>query len=81
MSQNNPPSIEKLIGRITTAEKSQQKEIRISIQEARELMVDLSLMTSKLGKTVQEIYQILSEIRESNTKIEVKVDGGGFNQR
>ena len=44
-------------------------------------MLDLSLMTSKLGKTVQEIHQILNEIRETNTKIEVKVDGGGFGQR
>jgi hypothetical protein len=81
MSQNSSPSIEKLISRIATAEKSQQKEIRISIQEAREMMMDLSLMTSKLGKTVQEIHQMLVEIRETNTKIEVKVDGGGFGQR
>jgi hypothetical protein len=81
MSQNSSPSIERLISRIVTAEKSQQKEIRISIQEAREMMMDLSLMTSKLGKTVQEIHQMLVEIRETNTKIEVKVDGGGFGQR
>lgn len=81
MSQNSSPSIERLISRIATAEKSQQKEIRISIQEAREIMMDLSLMTSKLGKTVQEIHQMLVEIRETNTKIEVKVDGGGFGQR
>jgi hypothetical protein len=81
MSQNSLPSIERLISRINTAEKSQQKEIRITIHEAREIMLDLSLMTSKLGKTVQEIHQILNEIRETNTKIEVKVDGGGFGQR
>ena len=81
MSQNSSPSIERLISRIATAEKSQQKEIRISIQEAREIMMDLSLMTGRLGKTVQEIHQILLEIRETNTKIEVKVDGGGFGQR
>jgi hypothetical protein len=41
MSQNNIPqtlpSIEKLLSRIATAERSQQKEIRITIQEAREL--------------------------------------------
>ena len=81
MSQNSLPSIERLISSINTAEKSQQKEIRITIHEAREIMLDLSLMTSKLGKTVQEIHQILNEIRETNTKIEVKVDGGGFGQR
>jgi hypothetical protein len=74
----NLPTVEKLIQRVTAAEKSQQKDIRISIQEARDLTAELAVMTSKLGRTVQEIHQILSEIRESTTKIDVKFDGGGF---
>ena len=82
MSQNNLPntlpSIEKLIQRIMVAEKSQQKDIRISIQEARDLTAELAILTSKLGKTVQEIHQSLAEIRESTTNIDVKFDGGGF---
>jgi methyl-accepting chemotaxis protein len=82
MSQNNIPNslptIEKLLQRVASAEKSQQKDIRISIQEARDLTAELSIMTSKLGKTVQEIHQMLLEIRESTTKIDVKFDGGGF---
>ncbi len=82
MSQNNIPTnlptVERLIQRVTAAEKSQQKDIRISIQEARDLTAELAVMTSKLGRTVQEIHQILSEIRESTTKIDVKFDGGGF---
>lgn len=81
MSQNNIttlPTVEKLISRVAVAEKSQQKEIRISIQEARDLTSELSVLTSKLGKTVQEIHTMLSEIRESTTKIDVKFDGGQF---
>jgi hypothetical protein len=72
------PSVEKLLQRVAAAEKSQQKDIRLSIQEARELTTDLAILTSKLGATVQEIHAMLAEIRESTTNIDVKFDGGGF---
>ena len=83
MSQNNIPTtlpgVEKLINRIAVAERSQQKEIRISIQEARELTQELSIMTARLAKTVQEVHQMLGEIRDNTTNINVRFDGGGFN--
>lgn len=75
---NNLPSVEKLIQRVAIAEKSQQKEIRISIQEARDLTNELAILTSKLGKTVQEIHQTLEQIKDSTNKIDVKFDGGSF---
>lgn len=82
MSQNNIPttlpSIERLLQRVSVAEKTQQKEVRISIQEARELTADLALLTARLGKTVQEINENLKSIRESTTQIDVKFDGGTF---
>ena len=82
MSQNNIPNtlpgVEKLIQRIAVAERGQQKDIRITIQEARELTQELAVMTSRLGKTVQEIHVMLAEIRESTTNINVKFDGGNF---
>jgi hypothetical protein len=82
MSQNNIPntlpSIERLISRISVAEKSQQKEIRITVQEAKDLANDLAIMTAKMSKTVQEIHTMLAEIRSSTSKIDVKFDGGGF---
>ncbi len=82
MSQNNIPvtlpTVEKLIQRVNIAEKSQQKEIRITIQEARDLTAELAILTTKLGRTVQDIHQTLAEIRESTTKIDVKFDGGSF---
>jgi predicted trehalose synthase len=74
----NLPTVERLIQRVVAAEKSQQKDIRISIQEARDLTAELAVMTSKLGRTVQEIHTMLAQIRESTTKIDVKFDGGGF---
>lgn len=75
---NNLPGLEKLIRRISAAEKSNQREIRISIQEARELNSELAVLTANLGKTVTEIYQILHDIKESTTNIDIKFDGGDF---
>jgi hypothetical protein len=72
------PSVERLIQRIAVAEKSQQKEIRITIQEARDLTTELAILTSKLGRTVQEIHDMLAQIKESTTNIDVKFDGGSF---
>ena len=82
MSQNNIPAVlptvEKLLQRITVAEKSQQKEIRITIQEARDLTAELAIFSTKLGRTVQEIHGMLAQIKESNQSIDVKFDGGAF---
>jgi uncharacterized coiled-coil DUF342 family protein len=84
MSQNNIPtnlpSVEKLAQRLMAAERSQQKEIRISIQEARELTVELSMLTSKMSQTIAEIHKMMAEMQQSNDKIEIKFDGGGFSQ-
>jgi hypothetical protein len=83
MFQNNVPntlpSIEKLLNRVAVAERSQQKEIRISIQEAKDLTAELAIMTGKLSRTVEEIHSMLAEIRAATTRIDVKFDGGGFN--
>lgn len=82
MQKNNSvisvPSIEKFIRRTASAEKSQQKEIRITIQEARELTQELAILTANLSNIITEINKNLAEIRESSTKIDVKFDGGGF---
>ena len=72
------PTIQKLLQRIQVAERSQQKEIRISLQEARDLTTELALISAKLGKTVSEIHQMLSTIKDSTTQIDVKFDGGKF---
>jgi ABC-type transporter Mla subunit MlaD len=75
---NNLPSVERLIQRVSQAEKGQQREIRLTLQEAKELTQELAILTAKLGRTVQEIHQMLAEIKQSTTQIDVKFDGGGF---
>lgn len=83
MSANNIPqslpSVDRLIQRLSVAEKGQQKDIRISIQEGRELVQELALLTVKMSNTVQEVHQMLVEIKASTAQIDVKFDGGGFN--
>lgn len=74
----NLPSVERLAQRLMAAERSQQKEIRITIQEARELTVELSMLTAKMGQTIAEIHKMMSEMQVSDEKIEIKFDGGGF---
>jgi septation ring formation regulator EzrA len=72
------PSVERLIQRVVAAEKTNQKEIRLTIQEARELTTDLSLMTTKLGKQITEIHSRLDKLTGEQQQISVQMDGGTF---
>ena len=72
------PTLERLIQRIQAAEKSQQRDIRMTIQEARDLTAELAILTSRLGITVTEIHKTLQEIKENTGNVDVKFDGGGF---
>ena len=82
MSTSNIPtnlaSVQKLLQRISSAEKTQQREIRITIEEARTLVTELALMTTNLGSTVAEIHTLLKEINKSANEVDVKFDGGSF---
>jgi len=82
MSQNKLPSsltsVEKLVQRLVAAERSNQKEIRMSVQEVRDIVTDLSIMTSKLGKNIDEIHAKLDKIVSVSSEITVQVDGGNF---
>ena len=72
------PTIEKILQRIEVAEKSQQKDIRITIQEARSLTLELSMFTSKLGTVVASIDEQLKQIKQNSEQVEVKFEGGQF---
>ena len=82
MSQNNIPerlgSVERIIQRVATAEKTNQKEICITLQEAKELITDLALITSKLGKTIDDINGKLDKLTVQTQEINVSMDGGTF---
>ena len=64
--------------RVAVAEKSQQREIRISIEEARDLTRELAMLTAKLGQTITDIHGLLKDINRSTNEVEVKFDGGSF---
>lgn len=72
------PSVERLIQRVVTAERSNQKEIRLTIQEAKELTTDLSLLTANLGKHIEAIHTKLDKLTADQQQITVQMDGGGF---
>lgn len=82
MSQNNIPSnlptLQKVLQRISSAERTQQKEIRITIQEARELTVELAFLTAKMNQSLQEITDAIKIMSENTQNIDVKFDGGKF---
>jgi len=82
MSQNKLPeklsSVEKIVQRLKSAELSNQKEIRLSIQEAREIITDLSIMTSRMSNHIQDIKERLDKLEINQNVVEVKLEGGSF---
>lgn len=82
MSQSNLPkslpSLQKIIQRIAVAERSQQKEIRITIQEARELSLELSMLTAQMSQNLEEMKEAIKKMSDNTQNIDVKFDGGGF---
>lgn len=82
MSQSNLPkslpSLQKIIQRIAVAERSQQKEIRITIQEARELSLELSMLTAQMSQNLEEMKEAIRKMSDNTQNIDVKFDGGGF---
>lgn len=82
MSIDNLPnrltSVEKLVQRLKSAELSNQKEIRITTHEAREIITDLSILTSKMANHVQEINERLKKLEANQDVVEVRMDGGTF---
>jgi urease gamma subunit len=75
------PSVERLVQRLVAAERAQQREIRLTVQEARELTAELAMVTSRLGRTVAEIHAMLGEIKNSGgsaTTSSSSFDGGTF---
>lgn len=82
MSQNSVPNtlpaLEKFIRRTASAEKSQQKEIRFTIQEAREVVQELAMLTAQMNHNLQEIKDSIKKMADNTQNIDVKFDGGGF---
>ena len=77
-STGNLPSVERIMQRVMAAERAQQREIRITVQEARELAAELAVVSAKLGKTVSEIHAMLSEIKLAAASNTTTTTSGGF---
>ena len=83
MSANNIPdklpSVERLIQKVTVAERSNQREIRMTIAEARELVTDLTILTTKMSEIIVGIHAKLDSLsKDSSSDIKVETDGGTF---
>lgn len=62
---------------LRSAELSQQKEVRISIQQARLLSLALSDIMEKLNQDYETLFNSLKKSVDTEP-ISVKMDGGGF---
>jgi septation ring formation regulator EzrA len=82
MSQNKLPdtfpSVERFIQRTIQAEKTNQREIRMTLEEAKDIVTDLSILTSKLGKHIKEIHEKLDKIAVQSNQVSINMDGGTF---
>lgn len=76
---NNHLTIQHFIQLVKTAELSQQREVKISIQQARLLNLALVDILNQLN---QDKTQIINEIRDyfENQSITITMDGGSFEE-
>jgi hypothetical protein len=76
-NQINQTPITQFIQQVRTAEQTQSKEVKLSIQQARALVLVLSEMQVKL---LQDYETMFNELKKSvdTEVITVTMDGGGF---
>jgi hypothetical protein len=73
----NTLPIQQFIQQVKSAELSNQKEIKVDLKTAKNLVFCLSEITTKL---VEDQDKLLAEIRSNSSTgtLDVKMDGGGF---
>jgi hypothetical protein len=78
-NQINQTPITQFIQQVRTAEQTQSKEVKLSIQQARALVLVLSEMQVKL---LQDYETMFNELKKSvdTEVITVTMDGGGFEE-
>jgi hypothetical protein len=78
----NPEAINTFLKRIQESIKSRSKEVRITIQEANEISIAMSLILAKNNSLLEQVVQLQdSIIRTHNMNVnslDVGMDGGGF---
>jgi hypothetical protein len=78
-NQINQTPITQFIQQVRTADQTQSKEVKLSIQQARALVLVLSEMQIKLLQDYETMFNQLKKSVDSET-ITVTMDGGGFEQ-
>jgi hypothetical protein len=79
-NQINQTPIIQFIQQVRTADQTQSKEVKLSIQQARALVLVLSEMQVKL---LQDYETMFNELKKSvdTEVITVTMDGGGFEEQ
>ena len=76
-NQINTTPITQFIQSLRAAELSQQKEVKIPIQQARLLNLALSEVLEKMNRDWETLYHALKQSSDPDV-ISVSMDGGGF---
>lgn len=78
-NQINLTPITQFIQQVRAAELSQQKEVKMSIQQARLLQLALGEITDKLNQDWETLYNALKRSIDSEV-VTITMDGGGFGE-
>lgn len=82
MSASNIPaklsSVERLIQRVVVAERGNQREIRMTVSEARDLIADLTVLTTKMADIIVGIHARLDKLAAAPVDVKIETDGGAF---
>jgi hypothetical protein len=78
----NPEAINNFLKRIQESSKARSQELRITMQEANEIAIAISLVLAKTNSLLEQVTQLQdSIIRTHNmtaSSLDVGMDGGGF---
>jgi hypothetical protein len=78
-NQINLSPITQFVQSLRSAELSQQKEIKINIQQARLLHLALTEILDKINQDYESLYNDLKNSVD-NGVVQVSMDGGGFDE-
>jgi hypothetical protein len=78
-NQINLNPLTQFIQQVRSAELSQQKEIKLPIQQARLLNLALAEIMNKLNQDYESMFNALKSSVDSDI-VTVSMDGGGFEQ-
>ncbi len=76
---NNTP-ITQFIQQVRTAELSQQKEVKLSMQQARLISLALAEVLDHMNRDWETLYHALKQSANPNV-VSVEMDGGGFEDK